>query len=125
MKRIALAVAMFLSLAAPAWAGFGDGLTAYQLGDYAMAFRQWKPLAEQGDVLAQVFLGDMYSKGQSVPQDHAEAAKWYRRAAGQGVAAAQLNLGVLYSKGWGVKQNYVQAHLWFSLATFGALWVGR
>ena len=37
MKRIALAVALLVSLAAPAWAGFDEGFAAYERGDYETA----------------------------------------------------------------------------------------
>ena len=46
---------------------FHKGLTAYTSGDYATALREWEPLAEQGDDLAQIYLGFLYEKGQGVP----------------------------------------------------------
>jgi TPR repeat protein len=39
-----------------------------QRGDYATAFREWLPLAEQGDALAQQYLGNMYATGRGVPE---------------------------------------------------------
>ena len=89
MKRIAFAVALLVSVAAPASADFDEGFAAYDRGDYATALREWKPLAEHGLAEAQHNLGVMYSKGQGVPQDDAEAVKWYRLAAEQGYARAQ------------------------------------
>ena len=47
-RIIAIAVLMF-GLAAPAWAGCDEGEAAYKRGDYAMAFREIRPVAEQGD----------------------------------------------------------------------------
>jgi hypothetical protein len=38
-----------------------DGYAAYQRGDYATAMRLWRPLADQGNVFAQDFLGAMFS----------------------------------------------------------------
>jgi uncharacterized protein len=38
-------------------ADFQKGLTAYQSGDYATALREWRPLAEQGDEIAQTSVG--------------------------------------------------------------------
>ncbi len=116
MKSIARAVALLVSLAAPAWAGFDEGLAAYQRVDYATALREFKPLAEQGVARAQFFLGFMYVTGQGVPQDDAEAVRWWRKAAEQGHAKAQHNLGFMYDRGRGVSQDYVQAHLWYGLA---------
>ena len=108
---------LLFALAAPVAAGpFEDGLAAIERGDYATAFRLWRPLAEQGEAKAQNNLGVMYDKGLGAAQDYAEAVKWYRRAAEQGFADAQYNLGVMYSKGQGVAQDYVQAHKWLNLA---------
>jgi hypothetical protein len=116
MKRIAHAVALLVSLTAPAWTGFDEGLAAYDRGDYATALREWRPLGEQGNAVAQFFLGFIYDNGQGVRHDYAEAVKWYRRAAEQDHADAQNNLGFMYDRGRGVWQDYVQAHLWYNLA---------
>ncbi len=91
MKRVTAFAVLLVVLAAPAWADFSDGVAAYDRGDYATAFSEWKPLAEQGDAAAQYNLGIMYSNGRGVPQDHVQAVKWYRKAAEQGVAFAQYN----------------------------------
>ena len=116
MKRLVVLLALFLAMPTLVQADFQDGYRAYNEGDYATALREWKPLAEQGDALAQFNLALMYYKGQGVPHDYAEAVKWYRLAAEQGYALAQLNLGVIYAKGQGVPQDYVQAHKWFNLS---------
>ena len=73
-------------------ADFQSGLEAYEQGDFATALREWRTLAEQGDILAQFSLGVMYDRGKGVPQDDAEAAKWYRKAAEQGHDMAQFSL---------------------------------
>ena len=103
-------------LAPPVWAGYQAGVDAYKRGDYGTALKEWRPLAEQGNVSAQYNLGIMYAKGQGVPQDDTEAMKWYRLAAEQGHAMAQLNLGVMYNDGQGVPKDYVLAHMWVNLA---------
>ncbi len=77
---------------ATASADLQKGLDAYNAGDYATAMKEWRPLAEQGNVNAQYNLGFMYDKGKGVPKDDAEAAKWYRLAADQGNADAQWNV---------------------------------
>ncbi len=56
------------------------GLTAYKSGDYATTLREWKPLAEQGNTLAQAGVGWMYQKGKGVPQDYVRAHMWYNIA---------------------------------------------
>jgi TPR repeat protein len=60
---------------------FDDGKAAYKRGDYAKAYAEFKPLAEQGNADAQCFLGMMYYNGYGVQKDYAQAAKWYRKAA--------------------------------------------
>ena len=112
----ALCAGFTLGLTAPAWAGFDEGVAAYNRGDFATAIREWRPLAEQGNAKAQYNLGLMYHYGQGVPQDDAEAVKWYRRAAERGVAQAQYTLGVMYSKGRAVPQDYAEAIKWFRKA---------
>ena len=116
MKRIALAVAVLVSLATPAWAGFDEGSAAYKRGDYETALREWAPLAKQGLAEAQYNLGTMYDGGRGVPQDYAEAMKWYRRAAEQGEAVAQRGIGKMYRFGQGVPQDYGEAVKWYRRA---------
>ncbi len=113
---VALCAGFTLGLTAPAWAGFYEGVAAFKRGDYATAFREFRPLAEQGDANAQRNLGVMYGEGLGVTQDYAKAMKWYRKAAEQGHADAQCNLGAMYAEGLGVPQGDAQAHMWYDLA---------
>jgi TPR repeat protein len=112
-------VALVLSivcLVVPAWADFQAGMDANNREDYATALREWRPLAEKGDALAQYNLGVLYRKGRGVTQDDVQARKWYDKAAVQGHAKAQYNLGTLYFNGEGVPKDYKQALRWFHLA---------
>jgi TPR repeat protein len=112
-------VALVLSIAClvvPAWADFQAGMDANNREDYATALREWRPLAEKGDALAQYNLGLLYRKGRGVTQDDVQARKWYDKAAVQGHAKAQYNLGTLYFNGEGVPKDYQQALRWFRLA---------
>lgn len=102
-------------LAMPAWADFQAGMTAHDREDYATALREWQPLAEQGDALAQYHVGLLYHKGRGVPQDDVQARKWYANAAAQGQAKAQFSLGTLYFNGEGGPKDYQQALRWFRL----------
>ena len=80
---ICLAVALLLGSAGVSWSqDLQKGLTAYKSGDYATALQQWTDFARQGDYVGQYNLGQMYSKGQGVPQDYEKAVKWYKRAGG-------------------------------------------
>jgi uncharacterized protein len=108
-----LAVALFgVARAGP----FEDAKAADQKGDYATELQILRPLAEQGNALAQLGLGLMYAKGQGVPQDYAQAFVWYRKAAEQGDADAQTTVGLMYRQGRGVSQDYAQALIWYRKA---------
>ena len=111
-----LAAVLLLWLTTPAWAGFDEGMAAYERGDFATALEQWQPLANQGDAGAQYSLGRLYAKGEGVPHDYGEAARWYGLAAEQGHGGAQFNLADLYKYGKGVPQGYVRAYMWWSVA---------
>ena len=60
MRRIAATLAVVGALlfsAGSAWADWDDGAAAAQRGDFATAFQEWLPLAEQGDASAQGAIG--------------------------------------------------------------------
>ena len=109
-------VLSIVCLAMPVWADFQAGMDANNRGDYATALHEWRPLAEQGDALAQFNLGVLYRKGRGAPQDDVQARQWFEKAAAQGQAKAQFNLGTLYFNGEGVAKDYQQAFRWFRLA---------
>ncbi|WP_275672461.1 tetratricopeptide repeat protein [Thermomonas alba] len=115
-KRLALCFLLaVLFFAPPSMAGSDKGVAAYG-GDYAKAYRELRPRAEQGDAAAQKSLGWMYENGLGVAGDDAEAAKWHRKAAEQGDAAAQNNLGWMYANGWGVARDDAEAVQWYRKA---------
>lgn len=97
-------------------ADFERGLAAYNSGDYETAFKEWQPLAEQGNANAQFNLGIMYDNGWGVAQDPQYAANWYLKAAQQGYVQAQFNLGVAYSFGEGVPHDDCEAVKWYRRA---------
>ena len=117
MRLLKLLLFMFLYAAAPAVAGsLEDGVAAHVRGDYATALGLIRPLAEQGDIDAQVVLGQIYYQGQGVAQDYAMAMSWYRRAAEQGDSDAQYMMGRMYRSGQGVGQDYAIAITWYRKA---------
>jgi TPR repeat protein len=77
---------------------------------------QIREVAEQGNAVAQVCLGNCYFEGKGVKQDYKEAIKWWEKAAEQGFAIAQVYLGHCYAKGDGVKQDYKEAIKWWKKA---------
>jgi len=119
VRVTSLLLAFGLAAASVAWAGtdedFTRGAVAHKRGDYALALKWWKPLAEQGVVNAQFNLAQMYRSGEGVPQNAATAAEWYRKAAQQGDKESQYLLGAMYLNGEGVKQDEAEAHKWFTM----------
>ena len=111
-------VALVLLLNAAAQ-DFDDGLKAYEDRDYATALKNWQPLAEKGNAMAQFNLALLYFDGKGVPQDFERAAQWFERAADQGYTRAQRNLGEMYAIGQGVKKDFVQSYKWLSLCAAG------
>jgi TPR repeat protein len=70
MKRLVLALLLVVVQAGPTWAGWEEGLAASARGDFETAVREFQPLAEQGHVAAQYYLGSLYRAGLGVPQDY-------------------------------------------------------
>jgi len=83
-----------------------EGLTTAQA---QKGFRSFKPLAEQGNPLAQFFIGMLYTEGKGVPQDYAKAVHWYTKTAKQGNVKAQTALGEIYYMSKGVPEDYAKA----------------
>jgi TPR repeat protein len=108
-------VALVVGFACLAYASYDEGKTAYDRGDYAKAYKEFKT-AEHEDAVAKFNLGLMYAKGQAVTKDNAEALKWIRQAAEQGYAEAQRLLGVMYYLGQGVARDDVEAVKWLHKA---------
>ena len=73
----------------------GKCSASHEKGDYGTALREFKPLADQGGVSAQYNLGQLYIRGQGVPQNYKTAMMWYGLTAEQGNAFAQTMLGVM------------------------------
>jgi TPR repeat protein len=58
--------------------------------------------AEEGDAIAQTYLGLVYDLAAGLPLDADAAARWYRLAAEQGNADSQFFLGTASALGRGV-----------------------
>ena len=78
-RLIALAVIAIATLSTAACATVE--LTPEEIRSVGIA--DLRARAGQGDLSAQVTLGDLYAEGDGVPQDEAEAVRWYRLAAEQ------------------------------------------
>ena|SRR5215469_10919155 len=80
-RSLILSTAMCLICGPVLAAALEDGRDAYHKGDYATALRILRPLADQGNPDAQVFIGMSYEFGDGIAKDTKEAINWYRKAA--------------------------------------------
>ncbi|KAF9904940.1 hypothetical protein EC991_002180 [Linnemannia zychae] len=92
------------------------GLLYFAAQEYSQAMAWYRKAAEQGQILAHLYIGRMYHEGLGVSQDHVEAMIWYRKAAEQGDASAKYNIGVMYEQGHGVSRDYDKAMYWYQMA---------
>jgi len=86
-----------------------------QGGQYALAsdkdgretaLKVWEGCANQGDKVAQNYMGEIYGRSWGeIKPDYVRAAEWYRKSAEQGYSRALNNLGFLYENGLGIPQN--------------------
>ena len=114
-KSLILALAAVALAAAPAMAdSLQDGARYFQHADYNRALASWRPLAVQGNPVAQNNLGIMYLDGKGVARNNTEALRWIARSASNGSSSGQNNLGGLYRDGKGVPRDYGKAAQWFS-----------
>src|SRR5579871_4636489 len=81
---------------------YARGVAAAERGDFPIAIRLWRHVADEGHVKAQYNLGVAYARGIGVPQNKSEALKWWKLAAKQGhpEARRQANLLRMKSSGW-------------------------
>ena len=93
---------------------FGVGLPKGVTQDYKEAVKWYTKSAEQGNKMAQSFLGICYYLGNGVTQDYKEAVKWFTKSAEQGCAGGQSNLGDCYKDGKGVPKSLSEAVKWYT-----------
>lgn len=77
--------------------------------EYGAAMTLYRRAADQGDGMAQAFVGYLYREGLGVAPNPAEALRWIRRSAEQNSPAGQVSLGSAYLRGEGVAQDFAQA----------------
>lgn len=100
----------------PDEARFQRGVKAYDRGDYASAFEDWLPLAQQDDLAAMRNVALLLRKGLGTERDPERALFFYERAAEAGFVPAQLNAAFMYLEGDGIPRDYKKASFWLHLA---------
>lgn len=99
-----------------AFAGVAQGIAAYEKGDHAIAFDEWRQPARDGDIRAQYGMGLVAYHGSENFKNFMRAAHWFHKAAAQDYGPAQYYLGRLYDRGQGVRQNSQKALRWYHRA---------
>ncbi len=84
----------------------------YSNKDYSGAIILYKKLAEAGNSLVALKLGDMYYRGIGTAPEHASAFYWYKKAAENGNKIAQKHIAAMYEMGDGTKVNKGEADIW-------------
>jgi uncharacterized protein len=80
------------------------------------ALKVWLPFAIDGDVDAQVNVGELFERGIEGAPDYASAVQWYERAAAKGSARAAVNLAAMYERGQGVRRDLPKARVLYRQA---------
>jgi len=93
-----------------------DALMPYAQRDYARALELLAPLAEQGNAVAQLKLGIIFSRGKVNSPDHLAALRWFTKAAENGQVEAQFELGRIYRDGLGTRVDGELAVYWLERA---------
>ena len=119
MKHLFYAIIAYLVLS-PDTVGqdYNKGYDAAKIGDYETALKEWRPLAEKKNALAQYQIGLLYQHGKGVSKNLVKAATWYRLAAEQNLGSAQSSLGKFYLSGRGVKRDFKKALYWSKRGAF-------
>lgn len=113
---------VIVSLAALLWASgaaaqLEQARAAFDKEDYAVAYKLYKPPAEQGSAEAQYRVAVMHKFGWGTERDHGIAARWFQAAAEQSHAEAQSELALYFKDGRGVTRDLKQAAAWFLKAS--------
>ena len=93
-----------------------SAVAAYDVGDFRVARKNFKLLADEGSAIGETMLGVIYAEGRGVKSDPATAVAYYYRAANRGYAPAQLALSRAFADGAGASKDVPQAYLWARLA---------
>ena len=94
----------------------GGEYTAWDRANYETALRVWLPMAEEGDLEAMNYVGEIFERGLGTDPNFDIARLWYERAASAGHKPAQVNLAVLYDTGRGVERDPIAAINWYRRA---------
>ena len=117
-RILALAViAGFAGFAAPAFAGYDEGVKAIQANDMAKAEKELEVLSKERDPRAQFLMGlYVYGNAESKLFDLNKAAPLLLDAAERGYTPAIIPLAGAYAEGKGVPKSMFDAYKWIAIA---------
>jgi hypothetical protein len=94
-----LIVAFIFALSLPTYAGYAEGLKAYESGNYALALKEFQPIAQRGNADAQFLMSVMYFEGHGVEKNFENTFFLLCSAARQSHSKAQAVLEDLTKNG--------------------------
>lgn len=96
---------------------FDLAMQLYNDGNYEMAFRQMKIVAEEGGARDAMFnLGIFYMRGIGTSENIDLGLEWLKKAALAGDEKAAYNVAIAYHDGRDVARNYTEAKKWYEIA---------
>lgn len=126
-SRPILAAAVVALLLGPAWVApasatpLDDGIAAFQRGEFSAARALLEPLAQNGDPVAQYYLGDLIVRF-AIDRQKPEGLLWLRQSADAGVPDAMNQLATILAEGKVVSQDQRKANeLFMQAASLGYL----
>ncbi|WP_372717983.1 tetratricopeptide repeat protein [Immundisolibacter sp.] len=101
-----------------------DGIAAFEKRDFNTAVRLIEPLAEQGIVEAEYFMGTFFMYGHGTAMDPPQAKLWFQRAFGHwetqaksGNPAAMVEVAMMLTTGLGITRDDKAAVQWLRKAS--------
>ena len=91
-------------------------LSTTQRDEMGQAVGMLREAADQGHMLGQAHVADLYSHGWSVAKDDRRAFVYYEKAAKRGHPGCQHNIGLCYHYGRGCEQSHERAVEWWEKA---------
>lgn len=82
-----------------------NNITAVNPAAYPVAYKRYQQRASEGDSVAELNIGRMYSDGRGVPVNDREAIRWFTKSAQRGNVDAEVSLGAVYLFAKGTDRN--------------------
>ena len=112
-----LALVVIAGVAAPAFAGYDEGVKAIQANDMVKAEKELELLSKERDPRAQFLMGlYVYGNAESKLFDLNKATPLLLDAAERGYTPAMIPLAGAYAEGKGVPKSLFEAYKWVAIA---------